>query len=393
MKLTSILTVASFFTATLSFSGEAKAVSLEESTIPVLDMNDYYKEETRPRFYKKLSQALQDIGFFAVINTGVSSEILDHAYDSAKRFFEMENEIKLKYDAAAKNYQRGYQPFYCEKAKNHKIGDYKEFLHIGRYLNPEQQARLGYHENIWPDEFDLETPIMTLYSELEKYMVPIQRAIAESINLPSDVFNDYTVEGDCMLRVSHYPVSEKAFEKGAVWAASHTDIDLLTILPRASSRGLEVLDKEGNWIRVIVPEDAFIVNGGDMLENMTNGYFRSAVHRVVCREDNKREDRYSMVLFIHPRYNDNIKPLPQCIEMTGGKQKYAEGTRQEFLSERLADLHYASYEMLKDLAESQFVERLMDYGRESLDCMKNLQRNNLASEKVLSRILELENQQ
>ncbi len=385
-----VITSLLFASASLGFADDAQVIKLEESTIPTLDMNEYYNPHTKPDFLKKLSSALQELGFFAVVNTGVTSDILDRAYDSAKEFFAMPEEVKNKYDAAAKNYQRGYQPFYTECAKNHKVADYKEFLHIGRYLTKEQQDRLGYHENMWPDEFDLETPIMSLYYELEKYMIPLQQAIAETISQPLDVFNDYTREGDCMLRVAHYPLPKEGVKVGAVWAAAHTDIDLLTILPRASARGLEVQDKKGNWIRVIVPEDAFIINSGDMLENMTNGLFRSAVHRVVAREDNKLEDRYSMVLFIHPRYNDNVKPLHGCIQLTGGVKKYADGTRQEFLMERLADLGYASYPMLKDLADSKFMEKLMEYDRASLDALKRLRDNNLASEAVLEKIKELE---
>lgn len=376
-----------FFTACL-FGEGGKSVSLEDSTISVLDMREYYKEETRQEFVKKLSSAMHELGFVAITNTGVSSLVLDRAYDAAKEFFSMPLETKLKYDSAAKNYQRGYQPFYKECAKGNNVADFKEFLHIGRHLTKEQQDRLGYHENMWPDEFDLESPVMELYYDLEQYMIPIQKALADAVNIKTDIFHNMTKEGDCMLRVSHYPVPKEGIAPGSIWAAAHTDIDLFTILPRATTDGLEVKDKEGNWIRVIVPEGAFIINVGDMLENMTNGFFRSATHRVIATENNK-EDRYSMVLFVHPCYNDKVDPLPSCIKLTGGVQKYACGTRQEFLMERLADLGYASKEMLIELAESKFMERLIDFGRASPDAMKRLRQHGLASDKVLSKLSEL----
>ena len=62
-----------------------------------------------------------------------------------------------------------------------------------------------------------------------------------------------------------------------------------------------------------------------MLENLTNGLFVSALHRVMAQEPDK--DRFSMVLFVHPSGNSPLDPIPACIELTGGTQLYAPGTR------------------------------------------------------------------
>lgn len=143
-------------------------------------------------------------------------------------------------------------------------------------------------------------PIQGLFGELERLMDLIETAVAEALDLPGNHLTDMTVEGDNLLRIIHYPPMQETSD-ASVWTAEHTDIDLFTILPRATNDGLEVQDKNGDWIRVKVPEDAFIINAGDMLENITNGYFRSSRHRVVASDST--EERYSMALFIHSPFS------------------------------------------------------------------------------------------
>ena len=370
---------------------KTEVVSLENPTIPVLDMQDYFNPETKQKFLNQMTEAFKSLGFLAVVNTDVSKTIIDDAYDASKEFFAYPMETKLKYDSRPVNCQRGYLQPFIEKAKNAKQSNFNELFHVGRPLSYQDHLKYGYALNKWPEEFDMETPVMKLYNELEKYMIPLQRAMAECLSQEIDIFHEMTKDGDCMLRISHYPSMEKKLlDEGYVWAGAHTDIDLFTLLPRATAKGLEVQDRDGNWVRVVVPEDAFIVNAGDMLENVSNGYFRSAVHRVVSGPDNEEGDRYSMVFFVHPKNSDDLEPKAHCIELTGGKQQYAKATRWELLMERLADIRFASDPMLEELAESKFIERLIEFDRDSIDAMKYLRDKGLASDKILERIVQRE---
>lgn len=327
-----------------------------DATIPVVDLNEFY--QSKETFIAKLSDALKEVGFFAVINTGVDSKTLDDAYDAAERFFRLNSSQKFQIYDAKLNGQRGYVP--GETAKGQTDGDYKEFLHITRNWTPEQIEKYQMIPNIWPTQFDLENPMMKLFAALEEHLEPLQQAIALSINQPADFLNEMTREGNCLLRALHYPSNPPA---NRIWAGEHTDTDLLSILPRATADGLQVLNKNGEWIDVRVPENSFIVNAGDYLENMTNGLYKSCKHRVV--DNGKGQERFSMVLFIHPRADDKMDPLPQCIALTGGVQKYANATGMELLMERLVDLDLASSQMVQDLADSGLMERLDKVGRAS----------------------------
>ena len=91
-----------------------------------------------------------------------------------------------------------------------------------------------------------------------------------------------------------------------------------------------------------------------------------------------------MVFFVHSRRNDPFGPLPQCIERTGGVQKFAEATRWDLLTERIADLGLASDAMLKELADSGFMERQIAVGRGSPDAMRALKDAGYATDAVLA---------
>jgi isopenicillin N synthase-like dioxygenase len=100
-----------------------------------------------------------------------------------------------------------------------------------------------------------------------------------------------------------------------VWAGEHGDINLVTALPRATARGLQVKVEEGTstqWVDAIPPDDGVIVNTGIMLEHLTNGVVPQGIHRVVADPD-QPGDRYSVVQFCHPTPWTILDPVPSCI--------------------------------------------------------------------------------
>ena len=334
-----------------------------DATIPVVNMEDYFRPETKDAFVKQVGDALRDVGFFAVINPGVDIAALDEAYQVAADFFHQEKEKKFSTYRPEINQQRGYVP--GESAKGQKFSDFKEFYHIGRELSEEDIVRLETWKNVWPENMDMKTPMNRLFDALEKHIVPLQEAMALAIDQPKDFFVEKTKEGNTLLRAIHYPANPP---KDRIWAAAHTDINLFTILPRATADGLQVQNKQGDWITVKVPENAFIVNGADELQHITNGEFRSGPHRVVAMGENY--ERFSMVLFVHPRNGDDLSPLPECIARTGGVPRFAKAKAIEILAERLADLGLASNGLLKFLGKSGFLERQIEIGNASKDAMQ-----------------------
>jgi isopenicillin N synthase-like dioxygenase len=335
-----------------------------DSTIPVLHLPDFHNEATREDFLKNLEKAASEVGFFGLTGIGVDVDLLDRSYAEIALYFNRNFDEKMT--LKTNDGQRGYIP--GESAKDENRIDFKEFFHVGRQLSEEDFERLKYSKNVWPQDLpEFKSTQIALFQALDKCKEDLGCAISMVLQQDLGFINEMIREGDCLMRTIHYPANPPA---NAIWAGAHTDIDFLTILPRSTARGLQVLNKEGNWIDVIVPDDAFIINCGDMLENLTNGYFKSSVHRVM--DPGNGEDRYSVVFFIHPRSEDRLDPLPLFIERTGGTRKYANVNRIELLAERLIDLGLASTPLMEFFIQSGAIEKLREVNRFSPKAEKAL---------------------
>ena len=90
------------------------------------------------------------------------------------------------------------------------------------------------------------------------------------------------------LRVMRYPAFEGATESGlrkaleadgAVRADAHTDLNALTVLPAATTPGLEIRDGD-RWIPAEVSAGEVLVHVGQELEASSGGRWRATEHRV-----------------------------------------------------------------------------------------------------------------
>lgn len=354
MKKTILTIFISFLSTVIAF----------DSTIPVLHLPDFYNESTRIDFLNNLEKAASEVGFFGLTGAGVDMDLLDRAYDQIIAYFD--RDINEKMAMKTNDGQRGYVP--GESAKGENRIDFKEFFHVGRELSKEDLKKLEYCKNVWPESpVDFKSTMIDLFQAMDKCKEALGDAITEVLQQKPGYINEMTREGDCLMRAIHYPANPP---ENAIWAGAHTDIDFLTILPRSTAKGLQVLNKEGNWIDVVVPNEALIINCGDMLENLTNGYFRSSFHRVV--DSGSGKERYSVVFFVHPRSDDHLDPLSFCIEKTGGIRKYANITRMELLAERLIDLGLASSSLMEFFVQSGAIKKLKEVGRFSPKAEKAL---------------------
>jgi isopenicillin N synthase-like dioxygenase len=85
-------------------------------------------------------------------------------------------------------------------------------------------------------------------------------------------------------------------------AAPHEDINLLTLLPAADGPGLELQLRGGEWVSVPHKPGQLIINIGDMLQEVTDGYLPSTTHRVAAPARGEAlPSRMSLPLFLHPR--------------------------------------------------------------------------------------------
>ena len=305
-----------------------------EQTIPVVDLNDWRSRdsERRAAFVQSLGAALEDIGFFALINHGVDSGLIKQAYGVAEEFFNHDEATKKRFEKLELKGQRGYTSFGREHAKGSEAPDLKEFYHVGRDSDAAGPA------NLWPEVVPSFRPTMSLlFTQLDACAGALLEACALYVNAPRQRIADAAVDGQTILRVIHYPpVSEDANPAG-VRAAAHEDINLITLLCESTAAGLELLQRDGSWRPVHSLGGQIIVDSGDMLQQWSNGLFKSTTHRVV-NPDNNRDRRFSMPFFVHPRSEVDLTPMPECVERTGGKALFPNITAGEYLQQRLEEI-------------------------------------------------------
>jgi isopenicillin N synthase-like dioxygenase len=303
--------------------------------IPVVDLEDW-QGTRREGFVRAVGESLADIGFFAVKNHGVPDALMDRAYRAARAFFHLPPEVKARYHDAAKHGQRGYTGPGREHAKDAPAPDLKEFWQVGRPGAPHPR----YGDNAWPAEVaDFAPALVELYERLDGLGAILLEACAAYLGEPAGTFRDMATGRDTIVRVLYYPPVAGA-PPGAVRSAAHEDINLITLLSGATSEGLELLRRDGTWMPVHTGFDTIVVDAGDMLQNVTNGLYRSTTHRVVNPADATSE-RFSMPCFVHARLDVDLTPLPSCVARTGGTPTYPRITAGEYLAQRLREIGLA----------------------------------------------------
>lgn len=309
-------------------------------SIPAVDLKHFTHgtPEEKAKFVQDLGKAYEEVGFVAVKNHGLSDELRDKLYESVKAFFELPLEAKLKYEVPELAGQRGYTSFGREKAKNSTVGDLKEFWHFGQEVTDGDPIKKEYPENILSKEVpEFNQYGLEAYAKLEAAGKELLRAIALFLGLEENYFDSKIHNGNSILRPIHYgPITTEPTT--AVRAGAHEDINLITLLMGASAEGLEILNKQGEWIAVTALPEQVVVNVGDMLQRLTNNRLKSTTHRVV---NPPREfwgsSRYSIPFFLHPRSEMRLDCLESCIDQDH-PILYSPISAGEYLDERLREI-------------------------------------------------------
>ena len=249
-----------------------------------------------PEAGREFVRSLHETGFAVLKNHPISGESLDRIYRGWGGFFNSDEKLEFMFDPEnSDSTQQGFHPIeVSETAVGHTAKDLKEYFHVvpGCRVPPA-----------------LEDEIFTYRAaafELGKQLAGWLQEYA-----PTDVttgiiepFDEMLCSTTSLLRLLHYPPLRGNEEANAERAAAHEDINLMTILPVSEQPGLQVKDKQGSWIDVASVRGELVVNSGDMLKEMTAGFYPSTTHRVVnpAGDDGfENVSRISIPFFLTPR--------------------------------------------------------------------------------------------
>lgn len=268
-----------------------------------------YRDPNAPALF---ARSLRQSGFGVLRNHPIPQDLVAQIYSEWLAFFDGDD--KMKYLVGEKH--DGYfPPHRAETAKTGKKRDLKEYYHIyswGRYPDEVSDAARRY--------YDL---AVKLASELLGWVednTPPEVKAKFSIPLPDMIQGS----SGSLFRILRYPPLTGEEDPDAVRAHAHEDINLLTVLPSANERGLQLLNGTGEWVDVPFDFGTLVINTGDMLQEASGGYYRSTTHRVINPTgDAAKRSRVSIPLFLQPR--------PDVVL----SERHTAGS---YLAERLAEL-------------------------------------------------------
>ncbi|MGQ5523237.1 2OG-Fe(II) oxygenase family protein [Chitinimonas sp. PSY-7] len=274
-----------------------------------VDTVDYCAKDA-PR---RLVESLRQTGFAVLVRHPLPSGLIEHLYHDWLTFFESGDKTPYHFDPVRQD--GWFPPEVSETAKGSQLRDLKAFYHIylwGRIPPGLRQDVLAY--------FGVATALASELLGWIEAALPVEVAASLSEPLSDMVLGS----SNTLLRMLYYPPLSGEEAPGALRAAEHEDINLITLLPSATEPGLEVCDRQGRWHAVSYEDGALVVNVGDMLQEATQHWLPSTPHRVVNPTGEwARQPCISAPLFLHPRGDVVLSP------------RY---TAADYLHERLCEL-------------------------------------------------------
>ena len=254
---------------------------------------------------------------FVFTSHDLSPDLLDTAYGMLAEFFALPAEVKARWSVGGSHGQTGYTGLLVETAAVSDTPDWKEMLNWGADVPKHHPLRTSYpHRYLEPvlpegDVPGITAVLQAFHERVADLQTRFLRIIALGLGADERFFDDVLKGGAHLTRAVHYPPMTGAPSDDHVWAEQHMDINLVTALPRAVGRGLQLLTTDG-WQDVAPPAGHVVINSGIMLDRLSNGRIPAGVHRVVA--DDHGVDRYSVVQFCHPAPWMVLAPLPSCVD-------------------------------------------------------------------------------
>jgi isopenicillin N synthase-like dioxygenase len=283
--------------------------------VPLIDL-----AAERESIARDLRAASCSTGVFFVSNHGVPSSLIAEHFTIARAFFDLSLDEKRAIDVSRSNAFRGYEPFGTQTIDEAAPGDLKEGFIMGPDFAPDHAHALARFPNtgtnLWPARPAGFREHMDAYVDAMRVLGRrLAGLLALSLNLPEAYFAAILREPLIYSQLFHYPSVSADLPAQRLGAGAHLDWGMLTILLQDDVGGLEVRAHDTSWHAAAPVPGTFVVILGEMMLRFTDGFYRSAMHRV--RRNTSGRGRYSMPTFFDPDYDECIACVPTCLPANG----------------------------------------------------------------------------
>lgn len=316
----------------------SKSTSFNE--IPIVDIGPLLDDSDASSVARQIGYICENIGFLYIKNHGVPASLIKDVYRLSREFFAQPFEAKDRLNIVKSGQTlRGYIPMYGENVDPKNTKDFKECFDFGQ---PEEKVSPFFGPNLMPEAPQEFTQVMEQYhAAMLQLARKLISAIALSLDLPADYFEKLQQKPITIQRLLHYPPQFGDITLKEIGIGAHTDYGFLTILSQDENGGLQVQNRDGEWVSAPPVPDTFIVNIGDLVQTFTNDRYISTMHRVI---NTSGVDRYSVPFFIDLDFDAVVDVVPTCVS-ANNPSKYTPYTSGEHKYKRFVD----SYTHLQDV--------------------------------------------
>nr|AUM57430.1 flavonol synthase [Camellia fraterna] len=273
--------------------------AIEGVTVPVISLS-----QPHDVVVDELSMACSEWGFFLITDHGIEPSLIGRLKEVGEEFFKLPQKEKESY--ANDPSSGSFEGYGTKMTKNldEKVEWVDYYFHI---MHPPKKL----NHDMWPKNPSSYRGVTEEYNvEILRTTNQILELLSEGLGLDGKVLNS-SLGGDEIefeMKINMYPPC--AQPQLALGVEPHTDMSALTILVPNDVPGLQVW-KDGNWVAVNYLPNALFVHVGDQLEVLSNGKYKSVLHRSLV---NKERRRMSWAVFVVPPHEAVIGPLPELID-------------------------------------------------------------------------------
>ncbi|KAI4863243.1 Clavaminate synthase-like protein [Hypoxylon rubiginosum] len=297
--------------------------------IPVVDLAPMFSEDLadRKRVAGAIRAAATNNGFFYVKNHGIPKETISRCKQQVLNFMRQPPEKKNLVDSRTySKYFNGYLGKSKTQISSSESVDIRESFGF-RYspeLDPdhpmdieevseEVRAWIRAEEFVWEGTSHLpnfKEDCVAYWSSCLTLARRLVRVFALSLGLDENYWDDKVTHPGADSVFNYYPPrTVEETDNNFVGLGSHTDLQLFTLLWQDSVGGLQILSKEGQWLKAPPTEGTIVVNIGDFMMRLCNDMYKSTVHRVT---NESKAERVSMPFFFGLNFNCVEGVVPSC---------------------------------------------------------------------------------
>jgi len=321
---------------------------LDWAPLPRIDLSRFDEPGGKQALAAELADAVNRIGFWVVVNTGLDDDRVLRQFSIGNTFFKEPLEEKRRGPC---NFAEGEYFGYRENSR--WIGDtgVKENIEMLNIPKP-----IPAYDNVPKHEITRQhyAEIASFHRDVfDKVLRKLFVLIAIILELPEDYLlslHAYDEPSDDHLRYMIYNVrTQDEWDRAQAYSkGGHTDFGSLTLLFSQHVAGLQIRTPEGEWKYVKPVEGGITCNAADTLSFLTKGYVKSTIHRVVTPpKDQINVPRLGLLYFSRPGDSAPMTAVPSPVLDRLGllteEDKNPVGpavTGIEYVRARVKDVHY-----------------------------------------------------